>query len=74
MNKSNFRWIVAALVLGAGGIYAVFSVDDSIAQTGTQAALAAHAQGGSSAAAATTASPGLSAKAQDAVNINPFGK
>lgn len=70
MNKSNLRWIVAALVLGAGGIYAVFSVDDSIAKTGTQAAVTAGEQGGLSSGAA----PAVSAKAQDAVTINPFGK
>lgn len=70
MNKSNFRWIVAALALGAGGIYAVFSVDDSIAKTATQAVAAAGERGGLRSGAA----PALSAKAQDAVNINPFGK
>ena len=74
MNRSNLRWIIAALVLGAGGIYAVFSVDDSIAKTGTQAAVTAGGQGGLPSGAAQAAAPALSAKAQDAVNINPFGK
>ena len=74
MNKSNLRWIVAALALGAGGIYAVFSVDDSIAKTGTQAVAAAGERGGLASGAAQAAAPALSAKAQDAVNINPFGK
>ncbi|MDB5766555.1 MAG: hypothetical protein JWQ61_1369 [Collimonas fungivorans] len=74
MNRSNLRWIIAALVLGAGGIYAVFSVDDSIAKTGAQAAVTAGEQGVLSSGAAQAAAPALSAKAQDAVNINPFGK
>ncbi|SFB83244.1 hypothetical protein [Collimonas sp. OK412] len=74
MNKSNLRWIVAALALGAGGIYAVFSVDDSIAKTGTQAVAAAGERGGLASGAAQAAAPALSAKAQDAVSINPFGK
>ena len=74
MNRSNLRWIIAALVLGAGGIYVVFSVDDSIAKTGTQVAVTAGERGGLPSGAAQAAASALSAKAQDAVSINPFGK
>lgn len=86
MNKanfrSNFRWLAAALVLGAGAIYAVFSVDDSIAKTGSQAVAAAAEQSGLSSAAVHAAPPALSARAQEPAHlslnpnlfVNPFGK
>ena len=78
MNKTNLAWIVAALVLGACGIYAVFSLDDSGAQAKTRQVVAAQDNSGSVsgplAAHAATLSSGLSSKAQDAVTVNPFGK
>ena len=81
MNNTKVAWTVAALVLGGGGIYAVCSVDDSIAQAKTQAVVAVQDNSGflsspiaTSSATSTAPSPVLSSKAQDAVNINPFGK
>ncbi len=78
MNRTNLAWIIAALVLGAGGIYAAFSLDDSVAQATTRQVVAAQDNGnflssplatGSAASAAS-----MSGKMQDAVNINPFEK
>lgn len=81
MNKTKLAWIVAALVLGAGGIYAVCSVDDSIAQAKTRNVVAAQDSSGflsspmaTGSATSATSPPALSSKTQDAVNINPFGK
>ncbi|WP_211450701.1 hypothetical protein [Collimonas antrihumi] len=81
MNKTNLAWTVAALVLGAGGIYAVCPVDDSIAQAKTRNVVAAQDNSSflsspmvTSSVPSSTPSPALSSKAQDAVNINPFGK
>ncbi|SFA90387.1 hypothetical protein SAMN04515620_10761 [Collimonas sp. OK607] len=78
MNRTNLAWTIAALVLGTGGIYAVFSLDDSAAQDKTRHVVAAQDNSNSlfsplatGLAASATSSPG---KAQDAVNINPFGK
>jgi hypothetical protein len=81
MNKTNLAWIAVALALGAGGIYAACSADDSVAQAKTRNVLAA--QEGSiflsspmatSSARSAISSPASSSKVQDAVNINPFGK
>ncbi|GAC1321792.1 MAG: hypothetical protein NVS3B11_25520 [Collimonas sp.] len=81
MNKTKSAWIVAALVLGAGGLYAVNSVDDSIAQAKTRHVVAAQDSSvflsspiATGSVTSATAPPALSSKAQDAVNINPFGK
>ncbi len=78
MNRTNLAWIIAALVLGAGGIYAAFSLDDSVAQASTRQVVAAQDNSNSlssplatGSAASAASSPG---KAQDAVNINPFEK
>ncbi|HWW08410.1 hypothetical protein [Collimonas sp.] len=75
MNKTNLAWAAAALVVGAGGVYAVFSADDSIAQSKPQTVAAAqdHGRSGRSLPGPLAASA-LSGKAQEAVSINPFGK
>ena len=76
MNRTNVAWTIAALVLGAGGIYAVFSLDDSVAQASTRQVVVAQDNSnslscplGTGSAASAASSPG---KAQDAVSINPF--
>lgn len=81
MNKTNVAWTLAALILGAAGIYAVFWLDDSIAQTKTRNVVAIQdsdiSLSGSmttSSATPATSSPASRGQAQDAVNINPFGK
>jgi hypothetical protein len=66
MNKSNLVWLIAALALGLGGIYAVWAADDS--NSVTQAATVIATQNKGSVAAIAPAQP------KDAVNINPFGK
>ena len=72
MNKTNLAWAAVALVVGAGGVYAVFSADDSIAQSKPQTVAAAQDHGRS--LSGPLAASALSGKTQEAVNINPFGK
>ncbi|WP_211463601.1 hypothetical protein [Collimonas silvisoli] len=74
MNKTNLAWTIAALVFGAGGVYAVFSVDDSIAQTKPQTMVAAQDHGRFLPSPLAAQSPAVSSKTQEAVSINPFGK
>jgi hypothetical protein len=74
MNNVSLSWIVAALVLGAVGIYAVFSADDSIAQTKPQTVFAAQDRGRYSSSPPAAPAPALSSRTQEAVSINPFGK
>ncbi|MEO6920677.1 MAG: hypothetical protein ABI171_16980 [Collimonas sp.] len=66
MNQSNLAWLIAALVFGLGGIYAVWAADDANAGDHAAAAIAAQDHGSHAA--------GVSEKPKDAVNINPFGK
>ncbi|AIY40926.1 hypothetical protein LT85_1768 [Collimonas arenae] len=66
MNKSNLAWLIAALVLGLGGIYAVWAAEDSSAADHDATVVAAQDHGVNAA--------GTSEKPKDAVNINPFGK
>ncbi|MFJ2990317.1 hypothetical protein ACIPF8_20830 [Collimonas sp. NPDC087041] len=65
MNRSNLTWIVAALILGACGVYAVWLTDGGGMDARAAVAIGAHG---------VSDSKPVAASAQEAVNINPFGK
>jgi hypothetical protein len=66
MNKSTLTFLIIALALGLGSIYAVAHMRDSNAVN--HSAASAVVQGNSS-----SPDPTLR-KSKDAVNIHPFGK
>ncbi|AMO99454.1 hypothetical protein CAter282_1569 [Collimonas arenae] len=65
MSRSNLTWVITALILGAGGAYAVWLMDGSGIDARAAVVNGEHGVHDSKPVATSL---------RQAVNINPFGK